>query len=463
MNKNDNEHGIEVLSNLQESMNFTNRPEVTMDEKNETPYAKPAFDYIFLNALLTKSLTIPEYQRPYRWQPKHVLQLLEDIHRNSQEKKVYRIGTTILHRNKETFDIVDGQQRLVTISLIFLYLRECGHEMIESPLLKSEFNHIDSRTNILRNYATIKAFFSSKGGINAKQFGDYMLHSCQFVEIVLTDLSEAFQLFDSQNARGRSLQPYDLLKAFHLREMKDETEAERRACVGAWEDAVARGWLNNLGKYIFRIRKWVRGGKPGEFNKEHIGEFKGVNFDDAVSLPYMQPLIMSGVLLSDMAQSPVYKTFGNPCQFPFQLTQPIVNGRLFFKLVEHYNKKYNMLFEEDSKVKNFFKRHCKYDGHHRIGDRYVAELFKALIILYHDRFGDSGLEEALPVLYKWSYRLRLNRKRVFYNSIDSHVGADNIFKVMTSSYYPQRIINLPIDIGEIKYDVLAIKNVFNLK
>ena len=71
--------------------------------------------------LLDKSLIIPEYQRAYKWQPKHVNQLIDDIvhHRT---KPCYRLGTVVLHQAKDpesaVLNIVDGQQRLLTLTLL---------------------------------------------------------------------------------------------------------------------------------------------------------------------------------------------------------------------------------------------------------------------------------------------------------------------------------------------------------
>jgi hypothetical protein len=45
--------------------------------------------------------------------------------------------------------------------------------------------------------------------------------NCSFVRIVTYIEQEAFQFFDSQNTRGKSLEPHDLLKSYHLREMTD--------------------------------------------------------------------------------------------------------------------------------------------------------------------------------------------------------------------------------------------------
>ena len=79
-----------------------------------------------------KNLAIPHYQRPYRWTTENVSQLLEDIFDSYKKgKKQYRIGTVILHNNGETLDIVDGQQRTITFSLLFIpYIRKLFYHLI---------------------------------------------------------------------------------------------------------------------------------------------------------------------------------------------------------------------------------------------------------------------------------------------------------------------------------------------
>lgn len=70
---------------------------------------------ININELLSiKNLNIPDYQRPYKWNEKNVLDLLQDINTaiiNSEKYEgfKYRIGTIIVHKNnaKQTLDIVD--------------------------------------------------------------------------------------------------------------------------------------------------------------------------------------------------------------------------------------------------------------------------------------------------------------------------------------------------------------------
>ena len=66
------------------------------------------------------SLEIPNYQRPYKWKAKNVIQLLDDIidakHNN---KESYRVGTLILHQYKNLkHNIVDRQKRTISFSLL---------------------------------------------------------------------------------------------------------------------------------------------------------------------------------------------------------------------------------------------------------------------------------------------------------------------------------------------------------
>ena len=70
--------------------------------------------------ILEQNLSIPFYQRPYRWTTENVLQLLEDIRQSKAAGKMeYRIGSAIFYRSQNNqLEIVDGQQRLTTILLI---------------------------------------------------------------------------------------------------------------------------------------------------------------------------------------------------------------------------------------------------------------------------------------------------------------------------------------------------------
>lgn len=76
--------------------------------------------------LLKMPLVIPNYQRPYKWTTQDIDALLNDIsdaindYQKYNFKFKYRVGTIILHdkSNGLSYDIVDGQQRIISLSLI---------------------------------------------------------------------------------------------------------------------------------------------------------------------------------------------------------------------------------------------------------------------------------------------------------------------------------------------------------
>ncbi|WP_143531122.1 DUF262 domain-containing protein, partial [Rodentibacter ratti] len=80
-----------------------------------------------------KNLSIPDYQRPYKWQTKHVQQLIEDLwfHYKAKNEQKYRIGTVIVHNNGDKVDIVDGQQRITTLLLILKQIEPQNKELID--------------------------------------------------------------------------------------------------------------------------------------------------------------------------------------------------------------------------------------------------------------------------------------------------------------------------------------------
>ncbi|MVN21264.1 DUF262 domain-containing protein [Mucilaginibacter arboris] len=418
-------------------------------------------EYIMLSDLIEMELSIPDYQRPYKWKEKNIVQLLDDIWDSQHKgKEKYRIGTVILHNNYSKLDIVDGQQRLVTITLILNYLGEKGMR-----LLNEEFPHADSIYNIRNNDARVKEWFSSFNDVQKSKFKEYLLTSCEFVKIELDDISEAFQLFDSQNARGKALEPYDLLKAFHLREMESNTSEERLNCVVEWEKAANVGLLNNLAKYIYRIRKWAKGENAGSFKKDDIDEFKGMNLNKYKNYPYLRLYMLNDALVKQHSNDSMYESFGLKVQFPFQLTQMIINGKRFFEYVAFYSDLYAKLFtDNNSEFYSFYKKHCLYKLCNRTGDTYVREMYEASALHYIDKFGEGEINfaEISKIFYKWAYTLRLMQNRVSYSSIDKYIREnENIFKRINGAYYPKDLLKLQLPQPQpIKKEIPEVQEVF---
>ena len=89
-------------------------------------------------------LRIPDYQRPYKWSAKSTLQLFDDIiEAKNTNKEVYRVGTLILHEESGKYNIVDGQQRTITFTLLLKALDDGLTEklrFLKQPLTKNQHN-----------------------------------------------------------------------------------------------------------------------------------------------------------------------------------------------------------------------------------------------------------------------------------------------------------------------------------
>ena len=71
-----------------------------------------------LKELLNEEYNIPNYQRTYEWNRENVYTLLNDINNNFAKNEPINLGTIIVYNNEGKYDLVDGQQRLITLSLL---------------------------------------------------------------------------------------------------------------------------------------------------------------------------------------------------------------------------------------------------------------------------------------------------------------------------------------------------------
>ena len=157
-----------------------------------------------------KNLGIPEYQRPYKLSPQSVLTLINDIYIAFKNNILeYRIGTVVLHNTLTKLNIVDGQQRLTTLAILFFAIGELGNNINKLPtsLLDTKYNELSSEA-IVRNLSVIRKRLMDFEKQELEHYSNYLLDHCTVVKIVTKDEQEAFQFFDSQNSRGKALAPH---------------------------------------------------------------------------------------------------------------------------------------------------------------------------------------------------------------------------------------------------------------
>ena len=374
------------------------------------------------------NLRIPSYQRPYKWNRKHIRNLFYDL-RDAMGKKEYQVGSVILHENGGYLDIVDGQQRLISISLFLHLLEKLKDYKGANQLLSAEFGEI-SCYHASENYNEWGNLTQLVGENQAKDICNFLLENCSVSVITMPQerLSEAFQLFDSQNNRGKSLEPHDLLKAYHLR--KQDSEDEK--LVEKWEQFVEDNDLSLkdlFDKHLFRMRRWSRGetgltnrryGTYLRFTEDFIDDFKGVDLSQ--NFPYLE----------------LYRHIEN---FPMSITMPIIDGSKFFEYIESVHKTIkehkNFLHEKLGFSDETDREENSSDypeGMSKIYNsskgRYLKcnNLFLNICSLFAERFGKEELsKEIVETLFIWAYYPRV-KSRAIYDATVGNYAAGGKFR-----------------------------------
>lgn len=264
------------------------------------------------------------YQREYKWQTKQVRELIEDLTGEFLDdfdpkhgrKAVagyghYFLGSIIISDKEGDRYIIDGQQRLTTLTLLLIYLhrRQAGivgavklDELIFSEKFGEKCFNIDvkertaamealyttgeceenddpeSVRNIVGRYNDIKDLFPE--GINdtaIPYFADWLIENVHLVEIIAQSDDDAYTIFVTMNDRGLSLTPTDMLKGYllaNIQEGKDRIQAgdvwkkrtNELVDFDKEEDADAiKTWLRS--QYAQTIRDRKAGAQPGDFDR----------------------------------------------------------------------------------------------------------------------------------------------------------------------------------------------------
>ncbi len=347
-------------------------------------------------------ICIPYYQRPYKWTIKNIGELLSDISIAINESKKYvgqdyryRIGTILLHRNEEkgVYEIVDGQQRILSVLLIYKYLGE------DTPLLNTSITNKTTQCNLYHNYKFIEQWFAIKDNDEKVEFKAKLKEIIEVVVIAVYKETEAFQLFDSQNSRGKPLYPHDLLKAYHLREMSS-LQSEMKHAVEKWEAKNPVEIRNLFYDYLFPIYNWAKGITGERFSDRHIDCYKGAAISDSYTYAIR-----------------AFKA--SPC---FQISEPFIAGGDFFKFVDYYIELLNDLRSEleNSDIKIIKQIVGANDSIHR----YCKILFLCALMCYYDRFHRFD-KMAVIRLFSWAYMIRVDMSSLGYDTIKKYAVGDS--------------------------------------
>lgn len=382
-----------------------------------------------------KSLEKPQYQRPYEWEPKHVETLLNDLLEFKREVAThYRLGCIILHDNKdnESLDVIDGQQRLVTLELIreVLGVSSGGNKVdnaikgtpkedrekpsADGTMKPSEgfYSSKEDRDKAEKNKKSIEKWFEThreeEDWIRQLVSDEESQNAIEIVVLVVGELDEAFQLFDTQNTRGKSLEVPDYLKAYHINCMSSD-ERKKALSYGLFdiwkvEDDTKKikATLDNL----FKIEEWSCRRIGEELEPKNMSHFYG--FKEA-KYEYQKHIFSQKDFYEIGRSFKAGEDFFWMIKYFRNLENEIVKE--FIENEPKYPElpKYPKFLEEFVKEENKEKKWT--EGIDTVASmRYCGLLFLRTAILYSSRFGyDSLLEnnkKNAKILLAWSSLLR---------------------------------------------------------
>lgn len=172
---------------------------------------------------------IPYYQRGYRWGVEHVNALLEDIHNfmNTPSEKKYCLQPIVVvpgidNHGLNIWEVIDGQQRLITLNIIFNFLKRPRHKIIFEKRGKSTgflqnlspdtYDHSHPDFHFMsKAYETVKAWFDVKTKNDVGYIDDFNSTLTKRVEIIWYQIEELSLLEDLDEIEKKKIDVFNRL------------------------------------------------------------------------------------------------------------------------------------------------------------------------------------------------------------------------------------------------------------
>jgi hypothetical protein len=251
--------------------------------------------------------TVDYYQREFKWHTKQIHELLDDlsgkfleeyedgIERGKvQEFPHYFLGSIIISHKNGTSYIVDGQQRLTSLTLLLILLRnllleegytdepgELQQCIRSSPFGNLSFNldvsernnwmnaayknelttfdpsdQPESVQNLHSRFTEMSEYLPSElTGSALPYFCDWLLYNVHLVEITAYSDEDAYTIFETMNDRGLSLSPTEMLKGYLLANLAEDRRTDAN---NFWKQQT--GKLRDAGKELESdfFKAWFR-------------------------------------------------------------------------------------------------------------------------------------------------------------------------------------------------------------
>lgn len=351
-----------------------------------------------LSEIREASLTIPIYQRKYSWGEKQIRILLEDIKGEIEqnEKQPYLMGSLILYRNEEKeLEIVDGQQRLITLHLILEVLiseglkKENSKDSEENLIFKKGIEKFrqENQDQIKENQKYIEKWLQAEG-INIGDWKGYILDNLEFVCVFAPNLDDAFIFFDSANSKGKKLEDYDLIKAYHLREFESSSKSlSLEYYAKEFESLNQKDFFKDLMLILPALRQWTK-------RLQKLKDLDEINAYDEFCQELPRSLKTSFPLL---------------CKNLMGMLQNFSGGSDFFDYLFECEK----LYQKIDSLK-FYQELCKIGGS---GMLYLRYLYTMAMMIYLDKFPNGKIDTFAPLIARVVYSYRITNSRIYQATI----------------------------------------------
>lgn len=222
-----------------------------------------------IHSIKSYKFEIPFYQRAYSWKKQDIEKLISDIN----GKEGHYLGNIVVKKNDDKFIVIDGQQRLTTIYIIFMALKEKPFELdyeIDSGD-GEKLNNFDVNEHRYINQQILDAVILASGNKTLREPSfKGKLNSAIFTMTIIPEHIKATEYFELVNTKSIQLENHQVLKARFLSNIKDN-----------YAD-VARKWdmISNMDKkYEEQMSK--KGNKDPQYGElKTINEFLELKFED---------------------------------------------------------------------------------------------------------------------------------------------------------------------------------------
>lgn len=281
-----------------------------------------AHDRSITEVLDDKKYMVDYFQREYKWEERHIEQLVSDLtssflneYKTEHKRKdienynSYYLGPFVVSVKDGQRSIIDGQQRLTSLTLLLIYLnnlqKELGlSEKLESLIFSEKYGEMSFNIQVDERIICMEALFR-EGEYESKEdddestlnmsarysdienafpeeiknyvlpyFIDWLKYNVVLVEIIAYSDENAYTIFETMNDRGLNLTPTEMLKGFILSKFEDSKK--RQKANELWKSSMQDLHANDKDEDQRFIQAWfraqyaetIRPGKAGSKNED---------------------------------------------------------------------------------------------------------------------------------------------------------------------------------------------------